>query len=187
MSPEYSDHGTSKRVFEESIIDNFQDFLNTLEDESICGNAEAIIWKDGNPSEQVSDVGEELGENSQFQMANLTPAGVLGWLTGQRHISLNGNTMKISVQFDHDCLARNPHHTICFPTVEACGRVVTLPVAHMRESKQFRASSCLHFAMVVLSQLLKLSQSMTCYKSNTRQLYYTIISHYIFDMYCVMY
>ena len=54
MSPEYSDHGTSKRVFEESIIDNFQDFLNTVEDESICGNAEAIVWKDGNPSEQAS-------------------------------------------------------------------------------------------------------------------------------------
>ena len=82
MSPEYSNHGTSKRVFEESRV--------------------------------------------------------LGWLTGQRHISLNGDTIKISVQFDHDCLARNPHHTICFLTVGACGRVVTLPVAHRRESKQFR-------------------------------------------------
>ena len=84
------------------------------------------------------DVGEELGENSQFQIANLTPAGVLGWLTGQRHISLNGDTMKINVQFDHNCLAHNPHHTICFPTVGACGRVVSLPVAHVRERKQFR-------------------------------------------------
>ena len=109
---------TSKRVFEESIMDNFQDFLNTLEDESICRNAEAIAWKDGNPSEQVSDVGEELGENSQFQMANLNPAGVLGWLTEQRHISLNGDTMKISVQFDHDCLARNPHTQFVFRLLE---------------------------------------------------------------------
>ena len=135
ISLEYLDHGTSKIVFEESIMDNFQDFLITLEDESNCGYAEVIAWKDGNPTEQVSDVGEELGENYQFQMANLTPGGVLGWLTGKRHILLNGDTMK-SVQFDHDYLARNPHHTICFPTVGACGRVVTLPVAHVRESKQ---------------------------------------------------
>ena len=138
LSPEYSDDGTSKRIFENAIMDNFQDFLNTLEDESICGYTEAIAWNDGNPTEQVSDGTEELGENSQFQMANLTPAGVLGWLTGQRHVSLNGDTMNIIVKFDHDCLARNPHHTICFPTVGACGKVVTLPVAHMRESKQFR-------------------------------------------------
>ena len=112
--------------------------FNTLEDEFICGYAEATAWKDRNPTEQVSDIGEELGENSQFQMANLTPAGILGWLTGQRHISLNGDTMKISIQFGHDCLVRNTHHTICFPTIGACGRVVTLPVAHMRESEQFQ-------------------------------------------------
>jgi hypothetical protein len=57
-------------------------------------------------------------KNSQFQMANLTPAGNLGWLTGQLHISLNGDTMNIIVKFG------------------ACGRVI--PVAHMRDSKQFR-------------------------------------------------
>ena len=110
--PEYLDHGTSKRVFEESIMDNFQDFSNALEDESNFGYAEVIAWKDANPTEQVFDVGEELGENSQFQIANLTTAGVLGWLTGQRHISLNGDTMKINVQFDHNCLAHNPHHNL---------------------------------------------------------------------------
>jgi c-di-AMP phosphodiesterase-like protein len=81
LSPEYSVDGTSKLIFENPIMDNFKDFLNTLEDKSICGYTEAIAWNDGNPTEQVSDGTEELGENSQFQMANLTPAGVLGWLT----------------------------------------------------------------------------------------------------------
>ena len=99
---------------------------------SFVGMLKPIAWKDRKPTEHVSDVGERI--RREIPVPNgLTPAGILGWLTGQHHISFNGDTMKISIQFGHDCLARNTHHTICFPTVGACGRVVTLPVAHMRK------------------------------------------------------
>ena len=69
---------------------------------------------------------------------DLTPAGVLGWLTGQKHVPLNGEKLDITVNFDHDCLTRNESHNICFPIVGVCGRVVTLPVAHMKKSDEFK-------------------------------------------------
>lgn len=138
MHPHYSSDGTSKRALEECIMDNLQDFLITLEDESICGYSEAIAWAVDDPTEQVAGDAAATEENSQFQMADLTPAGVLGWLTGQQHIPLNGESLEVSVNFDHSCMMRNPNHTICFPIVGACGRVITFPVAHMTKSDQFR-------------------------------------------------
>ena len=51
--------------------------------------------------------------------------GVLGWLTGQRHRPIDGDPLTIIVNFDHDCLDRNPQHTICFPRVAACVTWVT--------------------------------------------------------------
>lgn len=139
MSPHYSEDGTTKRAIEERIVDNLQDFLMSLEDESISGYSEAIAWVDDGPNkidDGVSDGAEITDE--RFQEADLSPAGVLGWLTGQRHVPLNGETLQISVYFDHDCKTRNPSHTVCFPTVGACGRVLTLPVAHMTEEKKLR-------------------------------------------------
>ena len=145
MSPVYSDEGTSKRVLEDSVLDHFQDFLMALEDESICGYTEAIAWEDAYSSKEIPDDAVPTEENSQFKTANLTPAGVLGWLTGQRHRPLNGNTLRITVKFDHDCLERNPNHTVCFPTVGACGSVITLPITHMKTRDQFKEVFLLAF------------------------------------------
>ena len=75
----------------------------------------------------------------EWNNAMLTPAGVLGWLTGQRHRPINGDELAITVMFDHDCLQRNPKHGICFPVVSACGRVVTLPVNHMATPEDFKS------------------------------------------------
>jgi hypothetical protein len=108
----------------------------TLEDESVCGYTEAIAWKDS--SKQIPDDEVTTKENSLFKTANLTPAGILAWLTGQRQRPLNGNMLKITVKFDHDCLARNPNHTGCFPTIGACGSVITLPVMHMKTRDEFK-------------------------------------------------
>ena len=52
---------------------------------------------------------------------DLTPAGVMGWLTGQKHKPISGEQISITVKFDHDCLIRNPKHQICFPVVGARG------------------------------------------------------------------
>ena len=70
-------------------------------------------------------------------MANLTPAGVFGWLSGQRHKPLNGIPLTVTEEFDHECMSRSPKHTVCFPTVSACSRVITSPVAHMTDSTKF--------------------------------------------------
>ena len=71
-------------------------------------------------------------------MANLTLSGILSWLTGQKHRSLNGDVLKIAVRFDHDCLLRNPNHTTCFPIVGAYGRTITISVAHMSKTDDFQ-------------------------------------------------
>lgn len=140
MCPEHSLEGSSKKAHEEQIMDNLQDFLMSLEDESITGYAEAVAWAEEDPAEQKlpDDVVKSPEDTAKFEMANITPSGVLGWLTGQQHKPLNGNPLNITVEFDHECMSRNPDHTICFPTVRACGRVITFPVAHMTDSTQFR-------------------------------------------------
>ena len=130
LSPVYSDPDSTRRVNEEQLLDHFQDFLMSLEDENVFGETEALAWCEGE-----SDVAESA---ETFAHADLTPAGVLGWLTGQKHKPINGESLSITVNFDHDCLDRYPKHRICFPVVGSCGRSITLPVAHMKTCDDFR-------------------------------------------------
>lgn len=134
LCPEYSEQGTTHRLLEDSVIDNFQDVLNSFEDESIIGCTESIAWNEGG-TQECGDI--LLSDSDKFKQAKLTPAGVLGWLTGQRHAPIDGSSLAITVHFDHDCMTRNPKHTICFPQVGACGREITFPVAHMEKSDSF--------------------------------------------------
>ena len=133
VHPEYSPQGSSRRQFEEKVIDNFQDFLLSLEDEQITGYSAPIAWREGE-GEEISD--EPPVEH--FQTADLSPAGVMGWLTGQRHRAIDGHQIKITAKFDHDCKIRNPNHRICFPFVGACGMEVTFPTQHMSNFTEFR-------------------------------------------------
>lgn len=132
LSPCYSAEGTSQRKLEEEVMDNFQDFLATVEDKNITGYTEALAGKDNNNVTDESD-----NEAVKYQVVDVSPSGVLGWLTGQKHRSVNGEQLSINVHFDHDCKERNPQHTICFPQVVACSRDLTFPVAHMTDSKEF--------------------------------------------------
>ncbi|EDO46220.1 predicted protein, partial [Nematostella vectensis] len=113
MKPQYSAVGSSRRTVEESVMDNFQDFIFSLEDKS--------------------------------QVFDLSPSAVMGWLTGQKHRNLSKKISPIHVRFDHDCLKRNPKHTVCFPLVGACGREITLPVAHMASLDTFKQNFLLAF------------------------------------------
>ncbi|RUA04597.1 MAG: hypothetical protein DSY43_06010 [Gammaproteobacteria bacterium] len=127
IQPEYSPEGTSRRQTEEAVMDFFQDFIFELEDEKVCGYTEATAWDDDC----------DLQENSQedmFSSPDLTVAGVLGWLTGQKH----RGDISIYAKFDHECLERNPGHKVCFPTVGACGRTITIPVNHMDSKEKFK-------------------------------------------------
>lgn len=131
MSPEYSPAGSSRRELEEELMDNFQDFLMALDEGNITGYESAVAWNyNENDPEILESVTEPL--NEKFETADLTSAGILGWLTGQKHRQLNGDKLKISAKFDHECLIRNPEHSLCFPLVGACGMQVTFPVSHMK-------------------------------------------------------
>ena len=44
LKPMYSQEGTSKRITEGAVIDNFQDFLMRLEDENMIGYSEMLAW-----------------------------------------------------------------------------------------------------------------------------------------------
>jgi hypothetical protein len=79
VNPCYSTQGKSKRKLED-VIENFQDFLMLLEDKQVRGTL------------------SPLDDTNKFQEADLTPAGVLGWLTGQRHRPLNGDSLVINVK-----------------------------------------------------------------------------------------
>ncbi|XP_076808720.1 uncharacterized protein LOC143451854 isoform X1 [Clavelina lepadiformis] len=128
LIPNHSDENSSKRIVEEKIMDNFVDFLMHLEDNKVNVTGHEILANDENDCHLISCTPPDL-----------TPAGVLGWLTGQKHRPIFGNDLQISVQFDHYCLENNPKHSICYPVVGACGRVVTLPAKHMEKENDFRS------------------------------------------------
>ena len=132
----YSEEGSSRHPVEETLLDNFQDLLMTLEDERVTGYEEVLAWDEGEDS--AGNLEENTDERDEYQISDLTPAGVLGWLTGQRHVPVNGEKLKITVNFDHECMVRNETHKVCFPIVGACGRVITFPVAHMKDSEDFK-------------------------------------------------
>ena len=144
MSPEYSPAGSSRRELEETLMDDFQDFLMALDDGNITGYESAVAW---NYNENDLDIPEAVAEPliEKFETADLTSAGILGWLTGQKHRQLNGENIKIIAKFDHECLIRNPGHSICFPLVGACGMQVTFPVSHMKGYDDFKSVFLLAF------------------------------------------
>ena len=144
MVPEYSPEGSSRRCLEESIMDHFQDFLFKLEDEQISCNTttDAVDTFHNSVASSNADNPYDDGAivdetDEQFSQPSLSPAGVMGWLTGQQHKPLNGESMAISVMFNHDCADQYPGHVICYPTVAACGKLLTLPVNHMKNATEF--------------------------------------------------
>ncbi|KAG5263255.1 hypothetical protein AALO_G00284330, partial [Alosa alosa] len=100
----YSDQGSIRYSLEVTDMNNFQDFLQEIED---CDDGQLTVPK------------------------------VMQWLTGQAHkpvLPSEKRDFDVSIQFKHDC----DGHAICFPTVSACSRTVTLPVLHMSTIQQFR-------------------------------------------------
>ena len=45
MQPEFSEPGTSRRALEERVVDNFQDFLNNIEDTNVTGYSAPITHR----------------------------------------------------------------------------------------------------------------------------------------------
>lgn len=155
LKAELSEEGSNRRVVEEAMMDYFQDFLMGTEDERVTGYTEALVWasnKCGNNNESDGSVDDEGDEGSCVSMRDgfitpdITPAGVLGWLTGAKHREISSADLSIMVKFDHDCLTRNPKHSLCFPVVGACGRTIIFPVMHMNTQESFKEVFLLGFS-----------------------------------------
>ncbi|KAK3744172.1 hypothetical protein QZH41_007934 [Actinostola sp. cb2023] len=145
LKPEYSDVGSTRRSIEESVMDNFQDLLFSLEDDSpVSAYREALAWKAVNADADRDGDDDDNDGDERFTEADLSPAAVMGWLTGQRHRDIT-KKIPIYVKFDHDCKKRNPKHSVCFPIVRACGREVTFPVAHMSTADEFKNNFSIAF------------------------------------------
>ena len=136
LKPSFSLAASSKRIVEERVLDYIQDFLIMLEDTSVTGPSEALAYH----SEDLTSSDEE-----KESYANLSPSGIMKWLTGQSHKPMSQEDMDITVKFNHDCMTANPDHTICFPLIHACSRQLSLPVMHMKTFDEFKDNFKLAF------------------------------------------
>ncbi len=137
MRPAYSEVGTNKRSVEEEVMDHMQDMLLNIEDTSVQGFEAAVAWKNHEGETDSEEESETKDPADNFATAEVSIPGILGWLTGMRHKTLGKDDHEISVTFDQDCMERSAYHTICFPIVGACGRELTLPIAHMKTLQGF--------------------------------------------------
>ena len=134
----FSELRTNRRNIEEMIIDYLQDTIISLEDEEVAEETEQLAYLQTNDRDCGFGEGESYSDVIDRVKPEMLAAGVFQWLTGQRHKPVNGEKITVTVEFDHDCLERNPQHSICFLTVGACGRVITIPVAHMNSTENFK-------------------------------------------------
>lgn len=124
-------------------MDFFLDILNVYETGNVVSHVAHIAL---NYQEEDEETGEECkreegtnqGKSEVFESPSFSIPGVMGWLTGSQHEPISGEKFKIPVYFDHDCLKNKPGHTICFPVVSACAKLITFPVQHLQSAESFR-------------------------------------------------
>jgi hypothetical protein len=142
MVPNYSEVGSTRRCTEKKVMDYLQDSLIAFEEENLVGPSYAVTWDDKESMEILNDSCHGGGSDKKIQDEFETPVvnkpGLMSWLTGLQHVPINGGKPNIAVYFDHDCLIRNPNHSLCFPLAGECARTLTIPVAHMRDLAKFK-------------------------------------------------
>ena len=102
VEPTFSEEGKFWKSVKEKVLDHLQGFLIVMEDEKMSGAIESLEY----------DTDEETSAKQSEAKINL--AGFLKWMTGQSHKPLSNGNLKISVKFNHNCLAKNPLHKLCF-------------------------------------------------------------------------
>ena len=138
MTPLYATESASKRLVEEKVMDHLQDTLNAFEDENLTGTKAALAWNEQKGVDIDNEDDADVEEREKFESPSISIPKVMGWLTGLQHKPLSGEKLQITIHFDHDCLERNPKHTVCFPLISACAKTVTLPVAHLKTLQDFK-------------------------------------------------
>ena len=104
-----------------------------LEDEKITGYSSAVAWN-YDCGLEVSGEDDISVDGERYEEPDLSAAGVMKWLTGQRHREITRNSLKISVKFNHNCKVVNP----CYPYVGAGGMEISFPVMHMTKYDEFK-------------------------------------------------
>ena len=138
LEPHYSREGTSRRCFEEDIMDFFQDILNDCETGNVVGHVAPIACNYKDEGNEEEDEALDQDESLVFESPSLSVPGIMGWLTGSQHKPISEKRFKIPVYFDHDCLKNKPGHSVCFPIVSACAKSITFPVQHLQKAESFR-------------------------------------------------
>ena len=146
LCPQYSPKQTARRAVEEQMMDDFQDLLLDMEQGKFA--PVSYVQEDKEPGNEGYKVEEARSPTDLelFGKVELTPTGVMGCLTGQKHRAVNEDKIKIMACFNHDCISRNPKHSICFPVVRSCRRERIFPVAHMKGYDEFKNTFCLAFS-----------------------------------------
>ena len=146
LCPQFSPKQTARRAVEEQMMDDFQDLLLDMEQGKFA--PVSYVQEDKEPGNEGYKVEEarSLTDLELFGKVELTPTGVMGCLTGQKHRAVNEDKIKIMACFNHDCISRNPKHSICFPVVRSCRRERIFPVAHMKGYDEFKNTFCLAFS-----------------------------------------
>ena len=132
----FSELGTNRRNIEEMIIDYLQDTIISLEDEEVAGETEQPAYLQTNGRDCCFDERKIYSDVIDRVKPEMSGADVFQWLTSQRHKPVNVEKITVTVEFYCDCLERK--HSIYFPTVGACGTVITIHVAHMNSNKNFK-------------------------------------------------
>ena len=72
MKPRFSVGGSTRKEIEENVMDYFQDFLNSLEDndDKMSGYCEAVSWNYGETGGSAEQSAEQTDE--EFQKAEIT-------------------------------------------------------------------------------------------------------------------
>ena len=101
LEPHYSREGTSRRCFEEDIMDFFQDVLNDCETGNVVGHQAPIAYnyeeEEGNTDE---DEAVNQDESLVVESPSLSVPGIMGWFTGSQHKPISGKrfmTMTMAV------------------------------------------------------------------------------------------
>ncbi|CAB3985791.1 Hypothetical predicted protein [Paramuricea clavata] len=123
---------STRKKIEESMMDFLQDFLFGREDKPcVSGYAQALATSDDDSA------GAEREQEQLVLSPECTAAGIMGWLTGQKHKPLDEEPLTVTVRFNHDCAMHNPNHRICYPTVRACAKEISFPVPHTKTAEEF--------------------------------------------------
>ena len=135
---------------------NSEESSSCVDTDNACasgGNVEDMAWcadtnSEGKDSRAASS-GNVIGgcnenngatedpDGERPVVTDYTPAGIMRWLTRQKHKPLDRKPLKITMIFDDDCLIHILNHRITFPVIRACTKEVSFPVAHMETAENF--------------------------------------------------